>query len=154
MSSMTHTLQSNYQVILDALASYADQTGVVLSTNPFADKLQHSDSPEAILELLHEREKAFKEYREGNRKIITWITPAVQVLHSFGGTLGESLSLVSSTALVPWHWCHTTSPGPFSTSKSHFCWYRCSSRRGYPLVVNRVRLTPNVPGGEWRQFEL
>lgn len=101
MSSVTHTPQSNYQLILHALASYADQTGIDLSTNPFADKLQDSELPDAILELLHDREKAFKEYREGNRKLIHWLTPAVQVLHAFGEILGESLSLVSSTASIP-----------------------------------------------------
>jgi hypothetical protein len=148
MSSVTHTPQSNYQLILHALANYADETGIDLSSNPFADKLQHSDLPDAILELLHDREKAFKEYREGSRQIIKWLTPAVQVLHAFGGILGESLSLVSSTALIPWHWCHATSSGPFPTSKGNLCWYRCSSCRAYAPVINRIPLTCNMSGCE------
>ena len=60
MSSTTHTPQSNFQLIIDALANYANQTGINLSNNPFADKLQLSNSPDAIIELLHDREKAFK----------------------------------------------------------------------------------------------
>jgi fungal STAND N-terminal Goodbye domain len=154
MSSVTHTPQSNYQLILHALASYADQTSIDLSTNPLADKLQHSDLPDAILELLHDREKAFKEYREGNRKLINWLTPTVQVLHAFGGILGESLSLVSSTALIPWHWCHSSSSGPFPTSKSNLRWYRCSSCRAYPPVINQIPLMCNMSGCEQRQFKL
>jgi hypothetical protein len=45
-------------LILGALAEYANQTGIDLSQNPFAEKLRQSNTPEAILELLQEREKA------------------------------------------------------------------------------------------------
>jgi hypothetical protein len=121
--SITNTPQSNYQLIINALTSYADRTGIDLSKNPFAEKIQLSNSPDAILELLHDREKAFKEYREGNRKLINRLTPAVEVLHAFSGVLGEAVSLVSISASVPLHSLHTTSPGPFSTRKSHFRWY-------------------------------
>jgi hypothetical protein len=123
MSSITNIPQSNYQLVINALISYADRTGIDLSKNPFAEKLQLSNSPDAILELLHDREKAFKEYREGNRKLINWLTPAVEVLSAFSGVLGEAVSLVGNSALVPLHCLHTTSPGPFSTRKSHFRWY-------------------------------
>ena len=123
MSSTTHTPQPNFQLIIEALANYADQTGIDLSNNPFADKLQLSNSPDAIIELLHDREKAFKEYRDGNRKLINCLTPAVQVLHAFSGVLGESVSLVRSVALDPLHFFHAASAGPFPPSKSNFCWY-------------------------------
>ena len=103
MSLITNIPQSNYQLIIDALTGYADRTGIDLSKNLFAEKLQLSDSPDAILELFHDREKAFKEYREGNRKLINWLTPAVEVLHAFSGVLGEAVSLVSDSALVPLH---------------------------------------------------
>jgi hypothetical protein len=141
MSSATHTSRPNFQLFIDALASYADKTGIDLSTNPFAEKLQHLDSPDAILGLLHDREKAFKEYREGNRKIINWITPAVQVIHAFSGVLGESISLVSSATAVPLQHFHTTSPGPFPTSESRLCWYRCPAHSSSPLPAsNRISL--------------
>jgi len=123
MSSITNFPQSNYQLIINALTSYADRTGIDLSKNPFAEKLQLYNSPDAILELLHDREKSFKEYREGNRKLINWLTPTVEVLHAFSGVLGEAVSLVRNSALVSLHWIHSTSIGPFSTRKSHFCWY-------------------------------
>jgi hypothetical protein len=123
MSSITNIPQSNYQLIINALTNYADRTGIDLSKNPFADKIKSSNSPDAILELLHDREKAFKEYREGNRKLINRLAPAVEVLHAFSGVLGEAISLVSNSSFVPLHWLHTTSPGPFSTCKSYFRWY-------------------------------
>jgi hypothetical protein len=123
MSSTTHTPQSNFQLIIDSLANYANQTGIDLSNNPFADKLQLSNSPDAIIELLHDREKAFKEYRDGNRKLISCLKPAVQVLHAFSGVLGESVSSVRSTALDPLHCFYAAPAGPFPPSKSNFCWY-------------------------------
>jgi fungal STAND N-terminal Goodbye domain len=95
ISSGTST--SNTQLIIDALADYAKITGVDLSKNPFAAALEQSNSPEAILELLQEREKAFKEYREGNRRLIICLSPAVKVLQAFSGILGEAVSLVSVT---------------------------------------------------------
>ena len=121
MFSTTHiTPQSNFQLIIDALANYANQTGIDLSNNPFADKLQLSNSPDAIIELLYDREKAFKEYRDGNRKLISCLKPAVQVLHAFSGVLGESVSLVRSTALDPLPCFHTASPRFLSHQPKQF----------------------------------
>lgn len=88
---------SNIQLFIDALADYAKLTGIDLSKNPFAATLEHPNFPEAILRLLQEREKAFKEYREDNRRLISCLSPAVNVLQSFSGVLGEAVSLVSHT---------------------------------------------------------
>jgi Asp-tRNA(Asn)/Glu-tRNA(Gln) amidotransferase B subunit len=88
---------SNVQLIIDALADYTKITGIDLSKNPFAAALKQSDSSEAILELLQEREKAFKEYREGNRRLINCLAPAVNVIQAFSGIIGEAVTLVSFT---------------------------------------------------------
>ena len=88
---------SNFQLIIGAVVDYARQTGIDLTKNPFAEKIELSHSPEAILGLLQEREKAFKEYREGNRRLIKCLSPAVKVIHAFSGILGEAVSLVSVT---------------------------------------------------------
>jgi fungal STAND N-terminal Goodbye domain len=99
--SSTPSSPSNFQLIVNAVAEYAKQTGIDLATNPFAVKIECSNSPDAILELLQEREKAFKEYREGNRRLITCLTPAVTVLHTFSGILGVAVSLVSGVTYHP-----------------------------------------------------
>jgi hypothetical protein len=91
---------SSLQLIIDALGDYTQITGIDLSKSPFAEKLQLSDSPSTIIELLQEREKAFKEYRDGNRSLMTCLSPAVQILHAFSGTLGEAISLVSSAVII------------------------------------------------------
>ena len=87
---------SNFQLIIDALTDYAKLTGIDLSKNPFSAMLEQSNSPEAILQLLQEREKAFKEYRDGNRRLITCLGPVVKVLQVFSGILGEA-AMVSHT---------------------------------------------------------
>jgi fungal STAND N-terminal Goodbye domain len=110
---------STVQLIIDALADYTKVTGIDLSNNPFAAGIEHSTSPEAILELLQEREKAFREYRNGNRNLISCLSPVVKVIQSFSAILGEAASLVS-------HTCHPTAllltlSGPVSTGKSFVC---------------------------------
>jgi hypothetical protein len=87
---------SNFQLIIDAaLNDYEKITKIKLSEYPFAAKLEQSNSPEAILKLLQGREKAFNEYRDGNRRLISCLSPAVKVLHGFSGIIGEAISLVS-----------------------------------------------------------
>ena len=80
---------TNFQLIIDALADFAKQTGVDLKKNPFAERIEHSDSPKAILELLQEREKAFREYCDGNRRLISCLSTSVKVLHTLSGILGN-----------------------------------------------------------------
>jgi hypothetical protein len=70
-------------------------TGIDLSKNPFAATIKRANSPEAILELLQEREKAFKEYRDNERRLINCLSPAVKVIQAFSGILGEAVTLVS-----------------------------------------------------------
>ena len=86
---------SNIQLIIDALADYARTTGIDLSKNQFAAALEQSTSPDAILQLLQGREKAFKEYRDDGRRLIGCLTPAVNVIQAFSGILGEAVNLVS-----------------------------------------------------------
>jgi hypothetical protein len=85
----------NVQLIIGALADYAKETGIDLSKSPFAAKLKHSRSPEAILQLLEEQEKAFKEYRDGKPRLINCLNPAVKILHRFSGILSGAAGLVS-----------------------------------------------------------
>jgi fungal STAND N-terminal Goodbye domain len=89
----------NVQLIIGALAGYAKETGIDLSKNPLAAKFEQSRSPDAILQLLGKREKAFKEYRNGKRGLMNCLNPVVKVLYRFSGILSEASGLVS-------HSCH------------------------------------------------
>ena len=86
---------SNLQSILDAADKYAQQTGISLKDNPFTDKVKGCDSPSDVLLLLQENLKAFKDYRDKDRKFIECVSPVVQVVHAFSGILGDVASLVS-----------------------------------------------------------
>jgi hypothetical protein len=92
------TPPSDFQLIINAaLADYEKQTGIDLTKNSFAENIERANSPEAILELLQGREKAFREYRDVNRGLISYLSPVVKVLHASSGILGEAVSLVSDT---------------------------------------------------------
>ena len=102
---LSTNMSSNLQPILDALDDYAKQTGIDLSNNPFGDKLRSCESSGAILELLEGQAKAFKDYRDGNRKLIDWLSPVVEVIHKFSGILDEASILVSPRAKFVSHNC-------------------------------------------------
>ncbi len=86
----------SFRAILDkALADYRDQIGVELDKHPFVDHLRGHDSPDDVLKLLEDKANSFKVYRDGNRKLINWLKPVVQTIHTLSGILGEAVSLVN-----------------------------------------------------------
>ncbi len=120
------TSSSNVQFIIEAaLADYTKNTGIDLSKTPFAAVLEQSNSPEAILQLLHDRENAFKEYRDGNRSLIKCLSPAVNVIQAFSGIIGEAVNLVSLTC-PSGDSLTVISSDPLPTSKRIICCHRYS----------------------------
>jgi hypothetical protein len=118
---------SDIQLIIDvALADYGKITGIDLSKSPFAAMLEQSNSPEAILVLLQDRQKAFKTYRNRNRRLISCLSPAVTIIHAFSGILGEAVSLVSVTHQPPCESFNVLASDPLLTGKSCIHEYRCS----------------------------
>ena len=119
-SAQTTSPTSNYQSIINALAEYAQLTGIDLSKTPFAAALEQSTSPQAILQLLQGREEAFKEYRDGNRRLTGCLSPVVNVLQAFSGILGDAVNFVSHASdqvdllLEPYH-CYQV---PFSPANA------------------------------------
>lgn len=88
---------SSFQLIVDAFDDYARQVGMDLTKNPLADALRACDSPNAVLELLQAKAQGFQDYRDGDRTLINWLKPVVQVVHGFSGVIGQAISLVSQT---------------------------------------------------------
>jgi hypothetical protein len=85
----------SFQAIMNkALKDYHELIGVHLDKHPFAKELRSHDSPDKVLKLLKDKANAFKVYRDGNRKLISWLTPVVQVVHTLSGILGEAVSLM------------------------------------------------------------
>ncbi|KAF8262608.1 hypothetical protein EI94DRAFT_1808546 [Lactarius quietus] len=94
------TTASSFQAILNkALADYQEQIGVELEKHSFADELRGRDSPDDVLKLLEAKANAFKAYRDGNRKLINWLSPVVQVIHTLSGVLGEAVPFKPAKAI-------------------------------------------------------
>ena len=115
------TSSPGFQLVINALTDYTNLTGIDLTNNPFAEKIKHSNSPEAILELLQERENAFKEYRDVNRGLINCLSPTVKIFHAFSRILGDTVSLVCiisvTTFVIYSMWERQV---PFSPAKAVF----------------------------------
>ena len=113
---------SNLQSILDAADIYAQQTGIHLKDNPFTDKVKCCDSPSAVFLLLQENLKAFKDYRDKNRKFIDCVSPVVQFVHAFSGILGETAGPVRRNQSFRYRFVFTLSPpDTVPTCKSYLC---------------------------------
>jgi hypothetical protein len=128
----------NVQLIIGALADYAKETGTDLAENPFAINLEQSRSPDAILQLLEKRERAFKEYRDGKRRLVNYLNPAVKVLHRFSGILSEAVGQVSHACHLVSQPFNVTSLDSLPSSKRFICCDRYSPRRtflGFPHKV-------------------
>ena len=122
----------NFQFIFNAaLADYLDKTGVDITKDSSTEKLQNCQSADAIIELLQDRANQFKDYRNGNHKLIKSLKPVVQVLHTFSGVLGGVVGLVSASMLASDHSYMSPRPGAVSTNKCNIFWYRHSSQRMY-----------------------
>jgi len=94
------TSSSNFQSIFDAaLSDYAKKTGIDLATYPFARTFENCHSASDILGLLQDRATQFCTYRDGNHKLINYLKPVVQVLHSLSGVLAEATAIVSRLIL-------------------------------------------------------
>lgn len=88
-------MSMSFQPILDtALADYSRQVGINLATHPLADGLRSCGSPDDVLKLLENKAKEFKDFRNGNRKLIDWLGPVVQVVHALSAFLGSSTTMM------------------------------------------------------------
>ena len=84
---------TSFQAILDkALDEYREQIGVELDKHPITELRGHG-SPDDILKLLEAKANAFKAYRDENRKLINWLSPVVQVVHTLSGVIGQAVSV-------------------------------------------------------------
>ena len=108
---------------------YLRVTGKRLDIHPFAAQLDTCCSPEAVSNVLRSQVQAFKKFREGDEKLMTWLNPTVNILFAFSGTLGEGIGLVSRLI----HCIRSFFKIWFSailTRKNNLYRYRCSTRGG------------------------
>ncbi|KAH8982212.1 hypothetical protein EDB92DRAFT_1819947 [Lactarius akahatsu] len=87
--------ETPFKLVLDAaLADYTNQVGIDLATYPLADSLRSCASPDDVLKLLEDSANKFKDFRDGNRKLLNWLSPLVQTVHTLSAVLGASIALV------------------------------------------------------------
>jgi hypothetical protein len=100
MSSVPNTTSSssNFEALFNAaLAKYIKRTGQDLRNHPLATMIDSCESLDEILEIFQEQSRAFDEFRNGDPKLIKWLTPVVKKLHaiSTSAAISAGASLVS-----------------------------------------------------------
>jgi hypothetical protein len=91
------TSHSNFASIFNAaLETYKRKTKKDLALHPLLPSLQSCDSPEAVLSVLREQVPAFSEPQDCDDALTKWVTPTVNVLHSFSETIGQGVGLVNT----------------------------------------------------------
>ncbi|KAH8980480.1 hypothetical protein EDB92DRAFT_271355 [Lactarius akahatsu] len=70
------------------------QVEIDIATHPIADRLRTYSSPDDILKVLEDKAGQFKDFRDGNRKLLNWLSPVVHVVHTLSAVLGASVTLV------------------------------------------------------------
>ena len=87
---------SNFAAIFDAASrEYTFLTKKDLATHPLAAVIEGFNTPDAILNVFRKQASAFDKFRNGDDKLMEWLTPIVNILFTFSETLGEGVGLVS-----------------------------------------------------------
>ena len=148
----------SFQPILDAaLTNYSRQVGIDLATHPLAYSLRSCGSPNDVLKILEDTTKEFKEFREGNRKLINWLKPVVHVVHTLSTVLGASITLVSRNILFLLFPYLMSSVIRFRSSqqmRSSLAWVFSSQYVSHHPLRLHVSSFPDATGGQWCQLEL
>ena len=97
----TSTSQSNFASIFNAaLESYKRKTKKDLASHPLLPNLQSCQSPEAVLAVIREQVPGGGASNQSRNDddgdgLTKWVTPTVNVLYSFSGTIGQGVGLVN-----------------------------------------------------------
>ena len=96
----TSTSSSNFVSIFNAaLETYKRKTKNDLASHPLLPSLQSCETPEDVLTVLREQVPAFSASQNSDDRLTKWVTPTVNVLHSFSETIGQGVGLVSIQTL-------------------------------------------------------
>ena len=95
-ATATATSSTNFQLIFNnALDTYKKRTKNDLLAHPLAAELQKSNSPTAILAVLHQQVQGLDRSPSSGDRWTKWLDSTVNVLHTLSETLGEGVSLVN-----------------------------------------------------------
>jgi hypothetical protein len=96
----TSTSQTNFASIFNpSLESYKRKTKKDLASHPLLPSLQSCESPEGVLTVLREQFPGFSQSQSCDDGHTKWVTPTVNLLYSFSGTIGQGVGLVNIKTL-------------------------------------------------------
>ena len=105
-SSQAPESSSHFKSILDAaLSEYKSQTGNDLTSNSLAKEIQGCESTEAVLDIIQREAMAFDKFRDGDKGLMKWISPSVDVLYTISATLGQGVGMVRIITTIRDDWC-------------------------------------------------
>ena len=94
-STSLSTSPSDLNSILHAaLSEYKEKTGGGLLEHPFAKEVKECDSIGAISAILQGQAREFRQFKDGDQRLMKWIDPMVDTLSTFSETLGGVASIV------------------------------------------------------------
>jgi hypothetical protein len=79
---------------------YRRLTGKDLRKHPFAAELETCRKPDDISNLLRAQAQAFSKFSEGDKKLMKWLGPTVNILFTFSATL-EGVGLIVRLTFIP-----------------------------------------------------
>jgi fungal STAND N-terminal Goodbye domain len=105
----TSTVSSpDFQLVFEKAKNlYKKKTKQDLATHPLATELGTCDSPAAILAVLQKQVDQFNQSRSSDERLHRWLSPTINVLQAFSGTLGAGIGMVNISwsliylALIP-----------------------------------------------------
>ena len=97
MSSSSQTLvsSSQFKAILDAaLNEYKTKTGNDLTNDSLAKEIQSCETAEAVLDIIKREAKTFDKFKGGDKRLMKWIGPSVDVLYTISPILSAGIGIV------------------------------------------------------------
>jgi hypothetical protein len=120
---------ANFTAIFDAASNeYKTLTKQDLETHPFAASFENSNSPDSVMNVFRKQAQAFDKFRRGDDNLVAWLTPIVNILFTFSGTLGEGIGIVSIQSFHDISALRTSTFLAFLSRKDNLHWHWCSPR--------------------------
>jgi hypothetical protein len=108
-----------------ALTEYRRNTGNDLLSHPLSDELQRCDSLDDILVILQRQANTLEQLKDGNRRLMKWVSSSVNILYSISSALGDGARLVRLRLNLWLLTCILTlfSGVPTCETNFHWDWY-------------------------------
>jgi hypothetical protein len=135
----TSTSQSNFASIFNtSLESYKRKTKKDLASHPLLPSLQSCKSPVDVLTVLREQVPAFSQSQSSDDRLTKWVTPTVNVLHSFSATIGQGIGLVNTKIFLHRKFGLSCLFSGIPAGKCSLCWDRRSTFGRFPAFFCRA----------------